>query len=191
MPSLSEWLIGAVQYWPALIEYKQWSPRAAGHDYATATSFSFPIEETLNAYWPQFSGILDNYWGRNFIHFHSDYFGVVVLILVGAAFGQYANKSFRQFWVVTGVVALLWAFGGYTPFFRLILAIVPGTIYFRAPSTIILRHRVRRVRAGGHRHGARARPTSEPQVCHWLGDRRTRLRRADVGRWIHARCRTR
>ena len=109
----------------------------AGHDYATATSYSFPIEETLNTYWPQFSGILDNYWGRNFIHFHSDYFGVVVLMLVGAAFGQYANKSFRRFWVATGVVALLWAFGGYTPFFHLILAVVPGTIYFRAPSTII------------------------------------------------------
>jgi Bacterial membrane protein YfhO len=129
--------IGAAQYWPAILEYKPWSPRAAGHDYATASSYSFPIEETLNSYWPQFSGILDNYWGRNLIHFHSDYFGVIVLILVGAAFGQFANRSFRRFWVATGAVALLWAFGGYTPFFKLILAVVPGTIYFRAPSTII------------------------------------------------------
>lgn len=129
--------MGAIQYWPAIIEYKPWSPRAAGHDYATATSYSFPIEELINAYWPQFSGILDNYWGRNLIHFHSDFFGVIVLMLVGAAFGQVANKSFRRFWIATGLVALLWAFGGYTPFFKLILAIVPGTIYFRAPSTII------------------------------------------------------
>ena len=130
-------LIGAVQYWPAIFEYKSWSPRAAGHDYATATSFSFPIEETLNSYWPQFSGILDNYWGRNNIHFHSDYFGVVVLILFGAAFGATSVKSFRRFWIATGAVSLLWAFGGYTPFFHLVLAIVPGTKYFRAPSTII------------------------------------------------------
>jgi len=131
-------LIGAVQYWPALFEYKPWSPRSAGHDYATATSYSFPIEELLNSYWPQFSGILSNYWGRNAIHFHSDYFGVVVLILAGAAFGQTRQKTFRRFWIITGAISLLWALGGYTPFFKLILAIpLFGAKYFRAPSTMI------------------------------------------------------
>ncbi len=130
-------LIGAIQFGPALIEYKPWSPRAGGHDFAIATSYSFPIEETFNAYLPQFSGILDAYWGRNYIHFHSDYFGVVVLMLVGAAFGALAFKGFRRFWIGAGIVSLLWAFGGYTPFFNLILAVVPGTKYFRAPSTII------------------------------------------------------
>jgi hypothetical protein len=131
-------LMGAVQFWPSLFEYKPWSPRSAGHDYATATSYSFPIEELLNSYWPQFSGILDNYWGRNQIHFHSDYFGVVVLMLAGAAAGQSRQRSFRRFWVITGVVALLWALGGYTPFFKLILAIpLFGAKYFRAPSTMI------------------------------------------------------
>jgi hypothetical protein len=131
-------LIGAVQFWPALFEYKPWSPRSAGHDYATATSYSFPIEELLNSYWPQFSGILNNYWGRNAIHFHSDYFGVVVLMLAGAAAGQTRQKSFRTFWVATAAVSLLWALGGYTPFFKLILAIpLFGAKYFRAPSTMI------------------------------------------------------
>jgi hypothetical protein len=132
-------LIGAIQYWP-VVEYTPWSPRSGGHDYATATSYSFPIEETLDMYWPQFAGILDSYWGRNSIHLHSDYFGVVVLMLFGAAFGQLTRstqKSFRTFWLVTGLVALLWAYGGFTPFFHVILAIVPGTKYFRAPSTII------------------------------------------------------
>jgi hypothetical protein len=130
-------LIGAVQYWPAIIEYKPWSPRAAGHDYATATSYSFPIEETLNWYLPQFSGILSRYWGRNGIHLHSDYFGVIVLMLAGGAFGKTGQKSFRRFWIVAGLVSLIWAYGGNTPVFHVILAIVPGTSYFRAPSTII------------------------------------------------------
>ncbi len=130
-------LIGAVQFWPALIEYKSWSPRAAGHDWATATSFSFPIEETLNSYLPQFSGILDNYWGRNTIHFHSDYVGVIVLLLAGAAFGASAYKSFRRFWVGTAIVSLLWAFGGFTPFYQLVYNFVPYTKYLRAPSTMI------------------------------------------------------
>ncbi|MFI5229470.1 MAG: hypothetical protein ACHQWU_10395 [Gemmatimonadales bacterium] len=128
--------ISAIQYMP-LFEYRPWSPRAGGHDYATATSFSFPIEETLNAYWPQFSGILDGYWGRNGVHLHSDYFGVVALVLFAAAFGQFRQRGFRLFWIVTGAVALLWAYGGFTPFFRIPLAIVPYTKYFRAPSTII------------------------------------------------------
>jgi hypothetical protein len=60
-----------------------------------------------------------------------------VLMLFGAAFGQTNQKTFRRFWLGTGLVALLWAYGGNTPFFHLILAIVPGTSYFRAPSTII------------------------------------------------------
>jgi hypothetical protein len=35
------------------------------------------------------------------------------------------------------VVATLWALGGYTPFYRLVYAIVPGTTFFRAPSTML------------------------------------------------------
>ncbi|HEY4215881.1 MAG TPA: hypothetical protein VGM67_02020 [Gemmatimonadaceae bacterium] len=130
-------LIGAVQFWPALVEYKSWSPRAAGHDWATATSYSFPIEETINSYWPQFSGILDNYWGRNTIHFHSDYVGVIVLLLAGAAFGATTFKSFRRFWLGTGIVSLIWAFGGYTPFYQIVYNFVPYSKYLRAPSTMI------------------------------------------------------
>jgi hypothetical protein len=130
-------LIGAVQYMPLLFEYLRASPRAGGHDVATAASYSFPIEETFNAYLPQFSGILDRYWGRNGIHFHSDYFGAVVLVLFGAAFGETNQKNMRRFWIGIGIVSLLWAFGGNTPFFQLILAVVPGTKYFRAPSVII------------------------------------------------------
>lgn len=129
-------LIGAVQYWPALIEYKPWSPRAAGHDWATATSYSFPIEETLNWYWPQFTGILDNYFGRNGIHLHSDYFGAVVLMLAGAAFGRSRLMSFKRFWLAVGAVSLLWAFGGNTPLYHLIM-LIPYTKYLRAPSTMI------------------------------------------------------
>lgn len=128
-------VIGAIQFVPAFA-YKPWSPRAGGHDWATATSFSFPIEETLNAYLPQFSGILDQYWGQNNIHFHSDYFGAAVLFLMGAAFGVSRLKSFKRFWMGVGVVALLWAYGGNTPLYHIFI-LVPYTKYLRAPSTII------------------------------------------------------
>ena len=129
-------LIGAIQFGP-LLAYKAYSPRAAGHDWATATSFSFPIEETLNAVTFRSSpGILSKYWGQNRIHFHSDYFGVVALVLMGAAFGASRLKSFKWFWAACGLVTLVWAYGGHTPFYHLIM-LVPGTKFFKAPSTII------------------------------------------------------
>lgn len=130
--------IGAIQYLP-LAEYTPWSPRAGGRDYTYATSYSWPLEELINVYLPQFSGILDKYWGRNGIHLHSEYLGVVVLMLAPLAFGAGgdARRTFRRFWFGVGVVALLWALGGSTPFFYLVYAIVPGTKFFRAPSTIM------------------------------------------------------
>ncbi|MDQ2766790.1 MAG: hypothetical protein M3Y30_06500 [Gemmatimonadota bacterium] len=131
-------LMGAVQYLPVM-EYVPWSPRAGGKGYDYATTYSFPLEELLNTYVPQFSGILDNYWGRNGIHLHSEYLGVSILILAVLGFGamRSARRNFARFWLGTMIVALLWALGGSTPFFHIIYAIVPGTKFFRAPSTII------------------------------------------------------
>lgn len=130
--------IGTIQYLP-LSEYTAWSPRAGGRDYAYATSYSWPMEELLNIYLPQFSGILDKYWGRNGIHLHSEYLGAAVLMLAPLAFGagSDARKSFRRFWLGVCIVSLLWALGGSTPFFLLVYNLVPGTKFFRAPSTMM------------------------------------------------------
>ena len=127
--------IGAVQYLP-VFEYVPFSPRAGGRGYEYVTSYSMPIEELINTYLPQFSGLLDRYWGRNGIHLHSEYLGVVALLLASAGVGGEGRRSFRRFWLGTGIVALLWALGGYTPFYHLVYALVPGSKFFRAPSTI-------------------------------------------------------
>jgi hypothetical protein len=130
-------VIGAVQYLPVR-EYVDWSPRAGGAGWAHAISYSLPTEELLNAFVPEFSGILDNYWGRNGIHLHSEYPGIVVLVLATAGmFAATARKSFRWFWLGMLVVSLLWALGGSTPFYRIVYALVPGTKFFRAPSTMM------------------------------------------------------
>ena len=127
--------IGAIQYAPVR-EYVPWSPRV-GRDYAYATSYSFPIVELFNLYLPQFTGMFDRYWGPNGIHLHSEYLGAPVLLLAGAAFGGDARRAFRRFWIGAAIVSLVWMLGGNTPFFRLIYELVPGTKFFRAPSTII------------------------------------------------------
>jgi Predicted membrane protein len=128
--------IGAIQYAPVR-EYIAWSPRAGGKDYSFATNFSFPPLELFNLYLPQFTGILDRYWGPNGIHFHSEYIGGAVLMLAGAAFGGDTRRRFRRFWLGVGAVAFLWMLGGNTPFYRLVYELVPGTKFFQAPSTII------------------------------------------------------
>jgi zinc transporter ZupT len=134
-------LIGAIQY-TSLIEYVPWSPRAGGKGYDHAVSYSMPIEEILNTWLPEFSGILGRYWGRNGLHFHSEYVGPALLMLATAAIGATGKavaftRRFKLFWLGALVVSLLWAFGGFTPFYQLIYAIVPGTKFFRAPSTIM------------------------------------------------------
>ena len=127
------WLIGAIQFAPVL-EYIDWSPRAGGKGWEHAISYSMPPEELINGYLPQFSGILDNYWGRNGIHFHSDYIGVAVLFLAIAGF-FWGRRAEARFWLGFLVVAVLWSLGGFTPFYELVYAIVPGAKFFRAPST--------------------------------------------------------
>jgi hypothetical protein len=128
---------GAIQYLP-LMEYTPWSPRAGGKGWEHAVSYSMPPEELLNTYLPQFSGILDNYSGRNVIHFHSEYIGAAVLVLASLAFGaRVVPRRVVWFWTLALVVAVLWALGGYTPFYQLVYAVVPGTKFFRAPSTML------------------------------------------------------
>ena len=127
----------AIQYWPVL-EYTPWSPRAGGKGYEHAISYSMPPEELINTYVPEFSGILTNYAGRNGIHLHSEYIGAAVFVLATIAFAVRGGLR-RQlwFWVGALAVALLWALGGYTPFYQLVYALVPGTKFFRAPSTML------------------------------------------------------
>ena len=131
--------IGAIQYLPVR-EYVPFSPRAGGKGWEHAVSYSMPPEELVNTYIPQFTGMLDKYWGRNGIHFHSEYIGAAVLVLAGLGLGWYATRGGRRFiwfWLGTLVISTLWALGGYTPFYHIVYAIIPGTRFFRAPSTML------------------------------------------------------
>ena len=117
-----------------------------------------PPEEMVNAYLRSSRGILDDYWGRNGIHLHSEYLGVGVLLLAARrSSAARRGRPFGWFWIGVLVVSLLWALGGYTPFYRLVYALVPGTKFFRAPSTMLYVVALRDGRARGVRHGARAR----------------------------------
>ncbi|HEV8362583.1 MAG TPA: hypothetical protein VGQ52_03615 [Gemmatimonadaceae bacterium] len=133
-------MIAAIQYLP-VAEYVDWSPRAGGKKgWEHAISYSMPPSELFNTYLPQFTGMLDHYWGVNNIHLHSEYIGAAVMVLAGLAWTRRHDAAMRRtMWWATGmlVVAVLWALGGNTPFYRLVYAIVPGTKFFRAPSIML------------------------------------------------------
>jgi hypothetical protein len=131
--------MGAIQFWPVKT-YTPWSPRSGGMGWEHAISYSLPPEEIVNFALPEFSGILRDYWGRNGIHLHSEYVGIAVLLLALAAIGGWTNRAHKRlvwFLASTFVIALFWAMGGFTPFYSLVYAIVPGTKFFRAPSTML------------------------------------------------------
>ena len=130
-------LLGAIQYLPVR-EYVDWSPRAGGRGYEHATSYSMLRPEVLNTFVPEFTGILERYWGANGIHLHSEYLGAAVFVLAVAGAGSVLRRrGSRMFWLGTFVVGLLWTLGGSTPFYRLVYAIVPGTKFFRAPGMAV------------------------------------------------------
>jgi Bacterial membrane protein YfhO len=131
--------LAAIQLLP-FIDYLRFSPRGAagststGWDYATG--WSMPPEELLGILWPAFMGILQDYWGRNPFKLHSEYIGVVVLMLATFSFRLEGRKRLAWFFVFLGVYGALFAFGGYTPFYRIPYHLLPGIRMTRAPSMI-------------------------------------------------------
>lgn len=127
-------LIGSIQFLP-FFEYLPFAARGTAKGYEYATSYSMPPEELINVYLPQFSGIRNAYWGRNPLKFHSEYLGVAILVLAGAGLGSRLRRSFVRFWLIAAGIALLVAFGGHTPFYRLWYEL-PMMKVVRAPGMI-------------------------------------------------------
>ena len=126
--------IGAVQFAP-FFEYLPYAARGVERGWDYATSYSHPPIEIINAYLPQFSGILENYSGVNGIKLHSDYMGAAALVLAGAAFGSKRRRGMVWFWGIASFFVLLVALGGHTPFYRL-WYLLPMMSVVRAPSMI-------------------------------------------------------
>ncbi len=126
--------IYAVQALP-FYEYIPFSPRgeggpSGGWDYATA--FSMPVDELASLVLPEFNGISDAYWGSNFFKLHTEYVGVLPLGLALFGVGD-RRRSLVRGLAVIGVLFLLVALGGHTPFYRLWYEIMPMMKKVRAP----------------------------------------------------------
>jgi hypothetical protein len=127
--------LSAVQALPFL-SYIPFSPRGEGGGsggWEYAISYSMPPEELFTTILPQFNGILESYWGRNFFKLHTEYLGAVVVALAALGVG---DRPRRQVIRALGAIALLFlliALGGHTPFYSLWYEVMPMMKKVRAP----------------------------------------------------------
>lgn len=128
------------------VGYLPFTPRGEGgasRGWEHATSWAMPPEELLSTLWPAFSGnyrapILENYWGRNPFKLHSEYLGVVTLILATFGFKLEGRRRLAWFFTFLAIYGTLFALGGATPFFYLPYYLLPGIKLTRAPSSIFV-----------------------------------------------------
>ncbi|MEP7001501.1 MAG: hypothetical protein ABI969_13535, partial [bacterium] len=126
--------IASLQVLPFL-EYIKYSPRAEGGPdtgWGFATSYAMPPSEVFTAILPQFNGVLDNYWGRSAIKFHTEYIGFLPLALASLAFGDRERRRLVLALMVGALLFLLFSFGGYTPFYRPFFETLPHLKQIRA-----------------------------------------------------------
>jgi hypothetical protein len=124
----------AVQAMP-FAAYIPFSPRAEGgpsSGWEYATGFAFPPSEVFSTFYPEVNGILDRYTGGNGLKHHTEYLGVLVMLLAVAGLGGREHR--RERWVLGGIAIffLLVAFGGHTPFYRLWYEVMPRMKQVRA-----------------------------------------------------------
>jgi hypothetical protein len=127
--------IAAIQVIP-FVEYIPYSPRGAGGpstgwDYAVL--FSMPPEEIVTTVLPQFNGVLDHYWGRNFFKLHTEYLGAVVVVLAWLGVTGRSRRRLVQAFGAIAILFLLVSFGGHTPFYYAWYELMPMMKKVRAP----------------------------------------------------------
>ncbi|MDB4915847.1 MAG: hypothetical protein JWM95_3491 [Gemmatimonadetes bacterium] len=126
--------ITALQVLPFLA-YIPFSPRAArGPDqgWGFATSYALPPSEVFTLALPEFNGVLDHYWGRNPIKFHTEYMGFLPLALACIAVGDRARHRLVVAFGAAVLLFLTFAFAGYTPLYRPFFELLPGLNKIRA-----------------------------------------------------------
>ncbi|MEO0020601.1 MAG: YfhO family protein [candidate division WOR-3 bacterium] len=127
--------LAAVQYLP-IYGNLPYGARGAERGYEFATSWSMPIAEIFDLLTPRFSGGLENYWSRNPFKLHSEYLGILPLLFALLGLIRTWGKPRTRFFFFAFIIALLMAWGGNTPFYRLPYYLLPGLSKFRGPGMI-------------------------------------------------------
>lgn len=126
--------IAAIQLLP-IFSHIPFTPRAEGGDSAGwdyAVSYSFHIKEFLTVVLPQFNGVLEHYWGENAMKSHTEYLGVVVVILAAIGLGPARRRGLLSGLGAIALLFLLVSLAADTPFYRLWYELMPNMKNVRA-----------------------------------------------------------
>jgi hypothetical protein len=129
--------LAAVQLFPTTVNrglsHRQEGQGLGYEGYEHATSFSMHPLEAVGLVVPGFTGEPSSYWCAEGFKGHSEYMGLLPLMFAVVALARRRN---RKVWFFTGLglAALLFNFGGYTPFFRLPYHLLPVLKDFRGPN---------------------------------------------------------
>lgn len=119
------------------LEYIPHSPRAGGYavGYSGSTSYGIPWDHIPEFFLGGFTGAPAEYWGSNPLKLHSEYLGLPVIALAILGFG---DRRRRLVWWLGGIglLFLLIALGGATPFYHLWWAVMPMVKKTRAPGMV-------------------------------------------------------
>ncbi|HEU4474488.1 MAG TPA: hypothetical protein VFR72_06595, partial [Gemmatimonadales bacterium] len=127
--------LSAVQALPFL-SYIPFSPRGEGGasgGWEYAVSYSMPPEELFSTVLPQFNGMLESYWGRNFFKLHTEYLGAAVVVLAALGLRDRGRTRLVRGLGVIALLFLLVALGGHTPFYSVWYEVMPMMKKVRAP----------------------------------------------------------
>ena len=119
------------------LEYLPHSPRAVAYSagFESATSYGVPWDHVPGLFLAGFTGESGTYWGSNPLKLHSEYLGLPVLALAILGF---SDRRRRLVWWIGGIglLFLLIALGGATPFYQLWWAVMPYVKKTRAPGMV-------------------------------------------------------
>ena len=132
--------ISSIQLIPSARYLLEFSPRAdqeKGVEYAA--SWSLHAEEAVSLIFPDFCGHdklyeRHGYWGKNNIKDNSEAISIVTWLLAAIALALRRTR-FKWFWAGLAVVTFLYALGTATPFFKVLVTLLPLFDMIRAPST--------------------------------------------------------
>jgi len=119
-------LVTAIQLWTGLQALLECG-RNIPFEYKSASSFSFPPENLLTLFMPNFFGNLDagHYWGRWFLWEVSLFIGATSVFLVLLAVQPQGAKNERKIFFLAAIT-FLFALGSYTPLFNFFYDFMPG-----------------------------------------------------------------
>ncbi len=110
--------------------------RGETRGYEFSTSWSMPPEETMTLINPYFSGILDNYWGRNYFKLHTEFSSILLVLLFIGGIIYLRKEPYFRFFFYLFIITLIFSWGGHTIFFFIFYYLIPGIKKFRAPNLI-------------------------------------------------------